>query len=130
MSDASTRYLEVTDRAPDAFVAACPSRGLVARLGEKWTLLLLVAIGAGVCRFGELRRRLEGVSGKMLTQTLRSLERDGLIDREVVSTRPFAVQYRLTPLGADLLPLARSLKSWAEAHLHAIEANNRRFDAA
>jgi DNA-binding HxlR family transcriptional regulator len=119
----------VTILEPDAFIAACPSRGLVARLGEKWALLVLIAIGRGCGRFGMLKRRLEGISPKMLTQTLRTLERDGLVERTVLATRPIAVEYRLSPLGADLLPLAVSLKSWAEAHLHEIERSNARFDA-
>lgn len=116
--------------APDAFVAACPSRGLVARLGEKWAMLAIVALGGGPVRFGALKRRMEGVSAKMLGQTLRSLERDGLVIRTLRDTRPVAVDYRLTPLGRDLLPLAQALKRWAEANLPGIEAQNARFDAA
>ena len=120
----------MTEVNPDAFLTACPSRGLVARLGEKWALLVLVAIAGGCRRFGALKRRLEGISPKMLTQTLRTLERDGLIHRQVVSTRPVAVEYSLSPLGADLLPLAQALKSWAEAHLHEIVQHNAAFDGA
>lgn len=114
--------------APDAFLAACPSRGLIARLGEKWALLALIALGDTPVRFGALRRRLEGVSAKMLGQTLRALERDGLVARRVLASRPIAVEYSLTRRGADLLPLARGLKQWAEAHLLDIEADNRRYD--
>lgn len=115
---------------PDAFVAACPSRGLVARLGEKWAMLALTALADGPVRFGALKRRLEGISAKMLGQTLRSLERDGLVARTLRDARPIAVDYRLTARGRDLLPLARALKDWAEANLHAIEADNARYDAA
>lgn len=115
---------------PDSFAAACPSRGLVARLGEKWAMLAIVALSDGPVRFGALRRRLEGISAKMLGQTLRSLERDGLVARTLRDARPIAVDYRLTALGRDLFPLAKSLKAWAEANLQAIEAENARYDAA
>ena len=113
---------------PDAFVAACPSRGLVARLGEKWAMLIVVALVDGPVRFGALRRRLQGVSQKMLTQTLRTLERDGLVSRRVIEA-PLAVEYELTVLGRDLAPLARAVKAWAEAHLREIEAENAAYDA-
>lgn len=113
---------------PDAFAAACPSRGLIARLGEKWALLALVALAEKPERFGALKRRLEGISAKMLGQTLRNLERDGLVARTILSTRPIAVDYRLTSRGEDLLPLARDLKRWAEINLPDIEADNMRFD--
>lgn len=114
---------------PDAFIAFCPSRGLVARLGEKWAMLAIVALADDAVRFGALKRRLEGVSAKMLGQTLRSLERDGLLIRSLRDTRPIAVDYALTDLGRNLLPLAQSLKQWAEMNLPTIEAANARFDA-
>jgi len=116
--------LQPPEPAPDAFIAACPSRGLIARLGEKWALLAIIALADEPVRFGALKRRLEGISAKMLGQTLRTLERDGLVE----ATRPIAVDYRLTRRGDDLLPLARSLKRWAETHLADIEADNRRYD--
>lgn len=120
--------LQPTEPAPDAFIAACPSRGLIARLGEKWALLAIIALADEPVRFGALKRRLEGISAKMLGQTLRILERDGLVSRSVLATRPIAVDYRLTRRGEDLLPLARRLKRWAETHLADIEADNRRYD--
>ena len=113
---------------PDALIAQCPSRGLIARLGEKWAMLVMVILLAGPIRFGALRRRIEGISQKMLTQALRALERDGLVERTVVSTRPLAVEYRLTALGTDLAPLALQLKLWAETRLHEIEEANTRYD--
>jgi DNA-binding HxlR family transcriptional regulator len=113
---------------PDALVAQCPSRGLIARLGEKWAMLVVVILSKGPIRFGVLRRRIEGISQKMLTQALRTLERDGLVERVVVNTRPLAVEYRLTALGADLAPLAMQMKLWAETHLVEIEDANHRFD--
>jgi DNA-binding HxlR family transcriptional regulator len=113
---------------PDALVATCPSRGLIARLGEKWAMLVIIILSSSPVRFGELLRRIKGVSQKMLTQTLRSLERDGLVDRLVISTRPLAVQYRLTPLGESLAPIAISTKQWAEQNLFEIEAANLLYD--
>lgn len=101
----------------------------MARLGEKWTLLVLNALADGPKRFGHLQKRIEGVSQKMLTQTLRNLERDGLVAREVLNDRPIQVAYSLTPTGKDLLPLATALKAWVEAHYLAIEGNNMRYDA-
>lgn len=115
--------------APDAFLAVCPSRMVLARLGEKWALLCLVALASGALRFGTMRRRLEGVSQKMLTQTLRHLERDGLITRRLFNEMPLRVEYELTPRGRDVLPLALALKYWVERNFLAIAASNQRYDS-
>lgn len=101
---------------PDAFLKACPSRALLARIAEKWTLLVLVALDGGPMRFGALRRRVEGVSQKMLTQTLRALERDQLLTRHLYDEMPLRVEYELTERGRGLLPLAARFKQWAEAN--------------
>lgn len=103
--------------APDAFLRLCPSRDLLARIGEKWSLLALVALAEGPQRFGALRRRLEGISHKMLTQTLRRLETDGLVARSVEDGRVPAVRYALTARSRDLLPIVADLKRWAECNL-------------
>lgn len=115
---------------PDAFLSACPSRHLLARVGEKWTLMVVVALEGEAVRFGALRARIEGVSQKMLTQSLRNLERDGLVRREVFDEMPVRVEYALTDLGSSLVPLARALKRWAEASLPAVEASQKRYDRA
>jgi len=117
----------VHDPVPDAFAAACPSRQVLARIGEKWSLMAIVALADGSVRFGGLMRRLEGVSQKMLSQTLRNLESDGLVTRRVYDERPLRVEYALTGRGLSLLPLALSLKEWAEANLHAIVQSNQAF---
>ena len=101
---------------PDAFLRACPSRALLARIAEKWTLLVLVALRDGPVRFGALRRTVEGVSQKMLTQTLRALESDGLVTRHLYDEMPLRVEYELTKRGRSLLPLAADIKQWAEAN--------------
>ncbi|MEM8837787.1 MAG: helix-turn-helix domain-containing protein [Pseudomonadota bacterium] len=104
----------VSDVAPDAFLQACPSRQLFVRLAEKWTMLAIVALAGGPMRFGAVRRCLEGVTQKMLTQTLRKLEEDRLVNRRVYDEMPLRVEYSLTKRGHDLLPLIEALKTWSE----------------
>lgn len=99
---------------PDAFVADCPSREIFARIAEKWTLLIVVALANGPVRFGVLKRRIGGISQKMLSQTLQKLEGDGLIVRTLIDERPLKVEYHLTDEGRQLLELVEPLKSWAE----------------
>ena len=106
--------MDATD--PDAFLRACPSRALLTRIAEKWTLLILVALEDGPTRFGALRRRVEGISQKMLTQTLRGLERDGLVSRTLYDEMPLRVEYALTARGRSLPPLAAAIKAWTEAN--------------
>jgi len=104
----------------DAFLATCPSRNLLDRISDKWVTLVLCALGSGEQRFSELARTLAGVSQKMLTQTLRNLERDGLITRRVTPTVPVRVDYSLTPLGESLLTVIEHVKDWAEANMDAV----------
>jgi len=113
---------------PDAFLQVCPSRAVLARVGQKWTVLAMAALQSEPRHFGDLRRRLEGVSQKMLTQTLRAMERDGIVQRELHDGRPPRVEYTLSPLGRSLLPIVLRLKLWAEESLPIIETNNRSFD--
>ena len=126
----------------DAFLAGCPSRQLLDRISDKWVALLLAALGGdgphppgvdGVgeprsLRYSELSRRLAGVSQKMLTQTLRSLERDGLVTRTVTPTVPVTVAYELTDLGLSLHHVMRGIKEWAEAHMDEVLANREKYD--
>lgn len=113
---------------PDAFKQICPSREVMARLGEKWTMLVIVALESGPMRFGALRRKVEGISQKMLSKTARNLERDGLLIRRLIDEKPLHVEYELTERGNELLVVVRALKTWAEKHLHAITENARSFD--
>jgi DNA-binding HxlR family transcriptional regulator len=127
----------------DAFLARCPSRQLLDRISDKWVTLVLAALGSdgphhpgGDCvgepramRYSELSRRLAGVSQKMLTQTLRSLERDGLVTRTVTATVPVTVTYELTDLGLSLHSLMRGIKEWAEAHMDEVDANREKYDS-
>jgi len=121
----------------DAFVAACPSRQLLDRISDKWVALILSALGSGPgcdgdprpMRYSELSRLLAGVSQKMLTQTLRSLERDGLLSRTVTPTVPVTVTYELTALGLSLQGVMRELKTWAESHMDEVLTNREEYDA-
>jgi DNA-binding HxlR family transcriptional regulator len=125
----------------DAFLAGCPSRQVLARISDKWVALVLAALGSDgphrgqdcvgeprSMRYSELFRRLAGVSQKMLTQTLRSLERDGLLTRTVTPTVPVTVTYELTDLGVSLQDVMGGLKAWAEAHMDEVLANRERYD--
>jgi DNA-binding HxlR family transcriptional regulator len=126
----------------DAFLAKCPSRQLLDRISDKWVALILAALGSDgprrsgadcageplAMRYSELSHRLAGVSQKMLTQTLRSLERDGLLIRTVTPTVPVTVTYELTDLGLSLQQLMRGVKAWAEAHMDEVLANREKYD--
>jgi DNA-binding HxlR family transcriptional regulator len=105
----------------DAFVAECPTRALLDRLSDKWVSLVLVALAPGAMRYRQLHRRIDGVSQKMLTQTLRSMARDGLLTRTVTPTVPLRTDYELTPLGRSLLPVMAAIKAWAETNIEAVE---------
>ena len=114
----------------DAFFADCPSRQLLDRVSDKWVALVLAALGEeGSMRYSALSRRLAGVSQKMLTQTLRSLERDGLVTRSVTPTVPVTVDYALTPLGESLHGLMLGMKNWAESHMAEVLAAREEYDA-
>jgi DNA-binding HxlR family transcriptional regulator len=92
-------------------------RHLLDRLGEKWTAHTLAVLGKGPKRFGELRREVGGVSQKVLTERVRSLERDGFLSRQVLARAPPQVEYRLTPLGRSLALLLNQIRDWADAHM-------------
>jgi DNA-binding HxlR family transcriptional regulator len=109
---------------PNVYAAICPSREVLALIGEKWVSLIIGALASRVMRFGELKRVCEGISQKMLTQTLRKLERDGLITRTLYTdTLPIKAEYQLTELGKSVLPIVQAAKSWAEENFHQIEKN-------
>ncbi len=114
----------------DAFLAACPSRQLLDRLTDKWATLILCALADGEQRYSELSRTIAGVSQKMLTQTLRNLERDGILVRSITPAVPVRVSYRLTPLGRSLLQIVQSIKDWAEQHMSVVQDARNRYDAA
>lgn len=113
----------------DAFARDCPTRRLLDRVGDKWSVLVLLLLGEGEARFGQLKRRIDGVSQKMLSQTLRALERDGLVTRHPVATVPVTVSYRIAPLGRDLLGALQRMIDWAETRMPQVSEAQRRYDA-
>lgn len=125
----------------NAFLAGCPSRQLLDRISDKWVVLILCALGGNngsgqsdaasadapkAMRYSELSRLLAGVSQKMLTQTLRSLEHDGLLTRTVTPTVPVTVTYELTDLGLSLHHMTRGLRNWAQTHMAEVLAHRER----
>ncbi|GGV22822.1 transcriptional regulator [Streptomyces filipinensis] len=104
----------------DAYLAACPSRQILDVLANKWTMLVMGALSGGPMRFGELRRRLDGITQKMLTQTLRALERDGLVTRTVYPTIPPKVEYAATGLGESVTTLMHAIRVWSEENINAV----------
>lgn len=125
----ATQRREQAKRDYDAFLASCPTRQLLSTLTDKWTALVIAALADGPQRHSELARRIAGVSQKMLTQTLRTLERDGLLTRTVTASVPARVDYALTPLGHDLYPLMTAIKAWAETHIDRVLEARAHFDA-
>ncbi|PKI92341.1 transcriptional regulator [Actinomycetales bacterium SN12] len=129
-ASAKTRY--------NAFLAACPSQRLLTQVSSKWVTLVLSALGSGPdcdgeprpMRYSELTRVLAGVSPKMLSQTLRTLERDGLLTRTAAATVPVTVSYELTELGLSLHHTMRELKRWAEDNNDTVLANQERYDSS
>ena len=103
---------------------------LLSRIGDKWTVLVVATLGDGPRRFNELRREIPSVSQRMLTLTLRNLERDGLVSRKVTPTIPPRVDYELTELGISLREPVKALGDWAIAHIGCIRAAQERFDKA
>lgn len=115
---------------PQCFSADCPSRALFDQIADKWSMMVLVALDDEPQRFNALRRRLEGVTQKALTQCLRRLERNGLVLRQVISFSPVAVQYEITQLGRTLLQPFRALHLWTLDKLPEVEAARLQFDQA
>ncbi|MFE1549381.1 winged helix-turn-helix transcriptional regulator [Streptomyces sp. NPDC058718] len=117
------------DLAYDVFARACPSRGTLEHVTGRWGSLTLGALYDGTFRFNELRRRVDGVSEKMLSQTLHALERDGLVHREAQPTNPPRVDYRLTPLGREIAERLIGLIELVEGRMPQVEAARESYDA-
>ncbi|MDQ0454865.1 winged helix-turn-helix transcriptional regulator [Rhizobium paknamense] len=107
----------------------CPVRSVISQVGDKWSTLLLGSLAEKPYRFGELRRLVPDISQRMLTQTLRDLQRDGYVERQVFPTKPPSVEYRLTPLGRALVDALQSLVDFALANHAAVVEARQRFDA-
>jgi DNA-binding HxlR family transcriptional regulator len=124
----SITYTASADGRFNVLAAACPTRQVVNRIGDRWSLLVLCALEGGTLRFQELRRAVDGVSQKMLTQTLRALERDGLVQRRVYASVPPKVEYSLSPLGESLSGIVAAVRTWAYTHMDEIEIARTDFD--
>src|SRR5437016_70996 len=120
--------METSALLPDAYASDCPSRQVLDRIGDKWTTLILVLLADGPQRFSELHRSIHGISHKMLAQTLRSLERDGLISRKLYPEVPPRVEYTLTALGETLCGPIAAILRWAEDHINEVAASQSRYD--
>jgi DNA-binding HxlR family transcriptional regulator len=114
--------------APNVLKADCGSRRVLDMLADTWTILVISAIKHETRRYSELQRMIEGISSKMLTQTLRKLERDGLLLRTVYPEIPPKTEYRLSPLGLTLVKILEEMYLWAEDHFSEVESARRQFD--
>lgn len=108
----------------------CPIRDVLDKIGDKWSMLLVMTLATGAKRFNQLHREIPDISQKMLTQTLRELQRDGFVARQVFDTKPPSVEYRLTPLGQSLIVPFGHLIEWANQSMPAIQDHRISFDAA
>ncbi|SEG79463.1 DNA-binding transcriptional regulator, HxlR family [Thermomonospora echinospora] len=108
---------------------ACQAREVLDRVGDKWSLYVISQLGSGTKRFNELKREIDGISQRMLTVTLRGLERDGIVTRTMYPVMPPRVEYSLTDLGRTLLETVGTFVRWAEENLDQIEAARARYDA-
>ena len=114
----------------DVYSADCPTRKVLDRVADKWAVLVLGLLSKEPVRFNQLRRKIEGVSQKMLSQTLKSLERDGLVHRKAIPTVPVTVEYSITPLGRTLVETVDGLRIWAETHMGEVQKSQNRYDKA
>ena len=114
---------------PDPVSAKCRVREILDRVGDKWSLLVIFRLGDGPRRFTELKRSVDGISQRMLTVTLRGLERDGIVTRTMYPVMPPRVDYELTKMGQALLDAVGSLMAWADAHLDEVDAARLAYDA-
>jgi DNA-binding HxlR family transcriptional regulator len=112
----------------DPYTRDCPSRRLLDRIGDRWTVLIVGSLDAGPRRFSAIAAEVEGISQKMLTQTLRSLERDGFVSRTAYPVVPPHVEYELTELGRSLQHPLRELERWAVEHMDAVVRQQERYD--
>ncbi|RKT21766.1 HxlR family transcriptional regulator [Paraburkholderia sp. RAU2J] len=119
-----------SDDAQSAGSMHCPVRDVLDRIGDKWSILMIMTLATRPQRFSELHRAVRDISKRMLTQTLRDLERDGLITRDVFPTKPPSVEYGLSPLGQSLLDPMAALIDWADRRYSDIHAARVRFDGA
>ncbi|MDY3127121.1 MAG: helix-turn-helix domain-containing protein [Corynebacterium sp.] len=123
--------MTASKRRPNVLARECPSRTALRHLTDRWTPLIVAALEKGeFVRFTEIKNTVQGISPKVLTETLRSMERDGLVLRRVTPSIPPRVDYRLTELGCTTVPPLKALREWAEEHIAVIEENRDSYDRA
>lgn len=135
MQDNATAYAEIVRSWEEGAnlqsdLLQCPVRGVLDKIGDKWSMLLVMTLAAGPRRFNQLHRDIPDISQKMLTQTLRDLQREGLVSREVFPTKPPSVEYSLTPLGQSLIVPFGQLIRWANDNHPSIDKARSQFDAS
>ena len=120
--------METSDLYGDVYAGNCPTRAVLDRIGDKWTALIMGVLEEDTRRFSEIQRCIGGISQKMLTQTLRNLERDGLVTRTVYPEVPLRVEYTLTPLGETLTEALATIRHWAESNIDAVTKAQQIYD--
>lgn len=120
--------METIELHGNVYSGNCPTRQVLDRIGDKWTVLVIGILEEGTQRFSELQRRIGGISQKMLTQTLRNLERDGLVNRTLYPEVPPRVEYELTPLGETLCTPIAVIRYWAEENIAEVAAAQASYD--
>ncbi|WP_158818325.1 helix-turn-helix domain-containing protein [Methylocapsa sp. S129] len=115
---------------PDPYSEKCPTRVVLDRIADKWTVLVLGLLAENPLRFNQLRREIEGLTQKMASQTLKALERDGLVARKATPTVPVTVEYSITPLGRTLAATVEALQIWAQMHIGDVIKAQKRYDGA
>jgi DNA-binding HxlR family transcriptional regulator len=118
-----------SDRGAASGPITCRAREVLQRVGDKWSVLVIDLLGQGTLRFSQLHRAVDGITARMLTVTLRGLERDGIVTRTIHPVIPPRVEYALTPMGRTLLDTIGQLVAWADSHLPEIEAARAAYDA-
>lgn len=126
--DLASVYVERWNAAAD-LSGPCPVRDVLDKIGDKWSMLMVMTLASGPKRFNQLHRDIPDISQKMLTQTLRNLQRDGMVARQVFDTKPPSVEYRLTPLGHSLIVPFGHLIEWANDSIGTIHQSRSQFDA-
>lgn len=129
MSEDADKVLQISN-SWDAYQTECPTRLVLNRIADKWAVLVLGLLESETKRFSTLQREIGGISQKMLTQTLRGLERDGLIARTIYPTVPPKVEYTITPLGKTLVGLLAALRVWSETHIEEVQQAQSNYDKA
>ena len=120
--------METIELHGNVYASNCPTREVLDRIGDKWTALIIGVLEEGTMRFSDIQRRIGGISQKMLTQTSRNLERDGLVTRTIYPQVPPRVEYTLTPLGKTLTQALAAIRNWAEANINQVTTAQHEYD--